>query len=247
MCATMTKKNKMPEVSPAGWGPELERLYVIRSKALVFDFLYEHPVLVDLLKEAHPWIQKHFPRNGSPACLELGSGPPGTGDEGLVVVVATNLDPIEAFKRRQQFDTDWWRASMGRAEGKLRIRMEFPEAKGAPAWLRPTTGALDSLLGLPTNWDSYGARPVSHDCATYSLEVLYSIMRDDTPPPQVVPTSGGGVQLEWHMRGIDLEIEFRTPDRGHVVYENLKTGSEWEGEIPADLTQAMQYIGDLSR
>lgn len=213
----------------------------------MFGFLEQHPFLIELLKEAHSWIQKHFPTSGSRASLGLSSRTVGIGDQELVVFVAINLNPVEAFKRRQQFDTDWWRASMGRAKGKLHIRMEFPEVKGAPAWLRPTTGALDSLLDLPTNWDSYGARPVSHDCATYSLEVLHSILRDDTPPPQIVPTPAGGIQLEWHTRGIDLEIEVRAPNCGHVLYEDLKTGAEWEGDIPADLTQVTQFIAALSR
>jgi hypothetical protein len=244
----MAKKNKMQEDTQAatkdGWGPELERLYGIRDPAQVFAFLARHPFLVGLLKDVQPRIREHFP--GSRASLEVGKGTLGTGDEELVVSVATKLNPVDAFKQRQQFDA-WGRASLVHAMGKLHLRMEFRKAEDTAPWENPTAEALDSLLTLPPNWDSYGARPVDHGCAAYALEVLRSIMGDNTPPPQVVPTSVGGVQLEWHERGIDVEIEVRKPDCGHVLYENLKTGAEWEGEIPADLTQVTEFMADLSR
>jgi len=36
-------------------------------------------------------------------------------------------------------------------------------------------------------------------------------MKPATPLPQVVPSSDGGVQLEWHEKGIDLELHIRAP------------------------------------
>lgn len=35
--------------------------------------------------------------------------------------------------------------------------------------------------------------------------------------PSVAPISDGGIQIEWHKNGKDLEIEF-TPDREVMVY-----------------------------
>jgi hypothetical protein len=53
----------------------------------------------------------------------------------------------------------------------------------------------------------------------------------------VVPTVGGGVQLEWHTGGIDLEIEIQAPGHFHVwledPQENLELETELDGtEIP---------------
>ena len=107
--------------------------------------------------------------------------------------------------------------------------------------------ALNSLLALPMNWDSYGARPINPECASYALQLLRSTMKADTPAPAVVPTCAGGIQIEWHTRGIDLEIEIRSPGRGSVLYEDHKNETKWEGEITDDLTQLRQLISGLSR
>ena len=51
------------------------------------------------------------------------------------------------------------------------------------------------LLRLPPNWDSYEARQIS-------VEALMTVGRF-----AVVPMSHGGVQLEIHYDGYDIEIE----------------------------------------
>ena len=51
-----------------------------------------------------------------------------------------------------------------------------------------------TLSGLPYNWDSYRGVPTTHD-ALHSLGGF-----------AVVPCSDGGLQLEVHKNGYDLEI-----------------------------------------
>ena len=66
---------------------------------------------------------------------------------------------------------------------------------------------------LEENWDSYGARTISQkeiDAAILALLDTSGI------PPQVVPTIGGGVQLEWHEFGCDIEIEFDADGRAEI-------------------------------
>ncbi len=75
-----------------------------------------------------------------------------------------------------------------------------------PTWLVPTRQALGSLLDLPTNWDSYGAPRVEPACLDSADEVLRYVMLHDSPGPSVVPTSGGGVQLEWHAVAGRVEV-----------------------------------------
>ena len=119
---------------------------------------------------------------------------------------------------------------------------------GDPApWLEPTTEALAGLLYLAPNWDSYGARPIDQVHVFAALDLLVLVMQGDTPAPTVVPTNRGGVQLEWHTRGIDLEIETLSSHRRHVSFEDSATNDEWEGEIVSNLTPLIDYIGRLSR
>lgn len=116
-----------------------------------------------------------------------------------------------------------------------------------PVWLDPTAVALTELLYLAPNWDSYGARPIDRMHVFAALDLLVRIMQDDTPAPTVVPTNRGGVQLEWHTRGIDLEIETLSLHRRHVSFEDSATNYEWEGEIASNLTPLVDCIGRLSR
>ena len=100
-----------------------------------------------------------------------------------------------------------------------------------PAWFGPTRRSLQEALQLPENWNSYGARPVDPDLATSALKLLVTVAPADAPPPIVVPTTRGGILLEWHMWGIDLEIETLTAASFHVFYEDEREGHEWEGDL----------------
>lgn len=134
-------------------------------------------------------------------------------------------------------------------------QMRFPFPDGAlilvvdldpPSWLAPTAQALVDLLGLAPGWDSYSARPVDRSHVDAALQVLLLTMRRDTPAPTVVPTNRGGVQLEWHISGIDLEIETLSTQRLLVSFEETTTGTEWEREIVSDLTPIVKCIERLS-
>ncbi len=73
------------------------------------------------------------------------------------------------------------------------------------------TPLLKEFTQYPTGWDSYDAPPLSTDTANFALSVLNSIMKSQTPLPQVAPSSAGGIQLEWHEKGVDLELHITAP------------------------------------
>ncbi len=85
--------------------------------------------------------------------------------------------------------------------------------RSRPQWLEPTMRAVADLATLEHDWDSYGAPPIDSVLLVAGASLLLLTMRDNTPPPAVVPTSRGGLAFEWHTRGIDLEIEIVTPSR----------------------------------
>src|SRR4051812_32442305 len=86
-------------------------------------------------------------------------------------------------------------------------RLEAQDQAARPEWLSETAAALQQLLCLPQNWNSYGAQPIRPEIVHAAVELLRETVTPNVPPPVVVPTIQGGVQLEWHLRGIDLEIE----------------------------------------
>ena len=67
------------------------------------------------------------------------------------------------------------------------------------------------LAELEPNWDSYGAPRIDQRCIAKAREVYYAI-RDDRL--QVVPCSDGGVQLEAHYGGLDIEITISPASSG---------------------------------
>ncbi len=80
-----------------------------------------------------------------------------------------------------------------------------------PAWLREVEDEMVKLLSLEAGWDSYGALQVDPAQVVSAIALLRRIVNEvDTSRPSVVPTNKGGVQLEWHERGTDLEIEMCT-------------------------------------
>lgn len=102
------------------------------------------------------------------------------------------------------------------------------------------------LLELPPGWNSYNARPIRKENVNFAINLLGRTMRADTPVPSVVPMVRGGVQLEWHTGGINLEISIYSPNEGSFFVENVHNRDE---SIEGDLNVALlgPWIGRLSR
>jgi hypothetical protein len=95
-----------------------------------------------------------------------------------------------------------------------------------------TVSKLIELLELPGGWNSYNAKPISKENVTFAVALLGRLMRESTPAPLVVPKVRGGVQLEWHTRGIDIEVTIDSPERVSFLAEDLRGGQELaEGPI----------------
>jgi len=112
--------------------------------------------------------------------------------------------------------------------------------------LESTLDCIVGLMELAPNWDSFGAQPIDPACILESIKLLLSVTNENTPLPSVVPTSQGGVQLEWHTNGVDLEVEVHSPPRFSASCEELDTGREEEWVFSADLTRLMACIAKLS-
>lgn len=117
----------------------------------------------------------------------------------------------------------------------------------SPKWFEPVVESIVELLLLEPNWDSYGALPINWQLANATRELLFQIMEDDTPVPIVGPTNRGGIQIEWHERGIDLEIETISSHSFRASFEDSQTHEEWDCEINVDINLLIQCIRVLSK
>ncbi len=102
----------------------------------------------------------------------------------------------------------------------------------SPAWLDFTTNRLRNLLRLPASWDTYTARPPEKAAAERALDFLFRHHRFTGATPSIVPLTDGGLQLEWHRDGIDVEVVFPVGEPVELYFYEEVTGQEWEG--PAD-------------
>jgi hypothetical protein len=71
---------------------------------------------------------------------------------------------------------------------------------------------VNDLLRLPRNWNSYGAPALDIESAKAALELLVRAGIEQTDlPVQIVPTTHGGVQLEWLGHSGELEVSIELP------------------------------------
>jgi hypothetical protein len=113
-----------------------------------------------------------------------------------------------------------------------------------PTWLHVLTGSAFRLLALPMDWDSYGGQQVIPKSIEAAIGLLSLFMADHSPLPSLVPTSAGGVQVEWHTKGVDLEIEV-APDG--VAFAQLEEGGtlRWEGGAEENIASLRELFQRL--
>lgn len=79
----------------------------------------------------------------------------------------------------------------------------------------PWRAAVDvrfaKLSTYEAGWDGYQGEPPRRTVIAFARSILNSVMRPTTPTPAIVPMVGGGLQLEWHVGGLDIELAIYRP------------------------------------
>lgn len=88
---------------------------------------------------------------------------------------------------------------------------------------------LWSLLRLEPGWDSYGASAVEAHAVVAALAFLGRLPLQSAP--SLVPTSRGGIQLEWHTGGVDVEIECLPNGQAILSAEDARTQESVERSV----------------
>lgn len=123
---------------------------------------------------------------------------------------------------------------------------ETLSSPASPEWLPDAILRIFELTQLQEDWNSYGGREISVGSVRAALRLIEEMVTEDTPEPSIVPTSSGHIQLEWHTRGIDLEIEAESDTKYSYLFEDLDTGEEHEGDASYDLTELASFIDLLA-
>jgi len=101
------------------------------------------------------------------------------------------------------------------------------------------------LLELPGGWNSYNAKQIRKENVNAAVSLLGRVMRLGTPAPIVVPKFRGGVQLEWHTNGVNLEIAIDSPDDITFFAEDIQSDQNPEQEL--DESTITPWIDRISR
>jgi hypothetical protein len=120
------------------------------------------------------------------------------------------------------------------------FRVEQPAA----GWLTTAVTRIEHLTALAANWDSYGAQPVTAEAAVAAVRFLLNAAYPEIAAPAVVPLPDGGVQLEWHRGGLDIEIAFSEAEPG-IYVEDHTTGTSHESSLSDAAGQLLQLAPRL--
>lgn len=114
-------------------------------------------------------------------------------------------------------------------------------------WREPVVNRLNDLVGLERGWDGYRAEPVTFENANFALRMLEASCSAKAPVPQIVPGVSGDLQVEWHIRNTDIELDIRGPNKVHAWCRNESTGPDGEEfDLSNDFTIVANWIRELS-
>jgi len=114
-----------------------------------------------------------------------------------------------------------------------------------PAWFDPLMQGFVDLLTLPNNWNSYGAGPIDSALIHEAMEFMNNLLGPSNPAPRMVPLSSGGLQIEWHRKGIDLEVVFDSGEEPYFYYRNRMNGEESEHTLRENIHLLSSIINNL--
>jgi hypothetical protein len=101
----------------------LDRVYLIRERGKVSNFLATNGFLLPLLKESAQEIRKRFGQETA-LVLRMSVNPDGE-DRELFINIQTPLPFAEAFPLLERIDEEWWLDNASKANGKLELILEY--------------------------------------------------------------------------------------------------------------------------
>lgn len=91
--------------------------------------------------------------------------------------------------------------------------------------------AIAALLSLPPGWNSYSAKPIAAENAICAIHLVWDLLQAGVAAPLTVPRVRGGLQLEWHTEGGDVEVYIDSPDRISFFAEHAASGESIEASL----------------
>ena len=103
---------------------QLEEVYSLRDAAAVRRFLHHCPQLVEVLLDAHVYLQKYFGPDPQ-VTLRVVSDPEAESIDELFAYILTPLQVDEALARLDRLDEEWFLDQLDRVDGQFNFKLEF--------------------------------------------------------------------------------------------------------------------------
>lgn len=104
------------------------------------------------------------------------------------------------------------------------------------SWFLPVKTQLQEFLAFEKNWNGYGESPIHEEAIRRTINVLNTIVSETTPKPDIVPTSKGGIQIEWVSKDFEIEVEIFPTESAQII---IVESSGQEQECQADSNSEM--------
>ena len=121
--------------------------------------------------------------------------------------------------------------------GRKPMRVRLPEGlpHDATLYLVKAIQSLSHLHQLESCWDGRTAEMLTDDACETAVRLLVSLAIPAPPTVQLVPLTDGGVQLEWHAGGNDVEIEVDAIGEVHAFISAPDGSDVLNQELPPSL------------
>ncbi len=116
--------------------------------------------------------------------------------------------------------------SVSALANELNASLSFPEYRNDNL-LSACLPKVEQFCQLESNWDSYGAQPISSSAASGAVYWLNYLAQFDIPAPDIFPMHNGNIQVEWSEFGLDIEIEIISISTCDISFEDLSEDESW--------------------
>lgn len=107
-------------------------------------------------------------------------------------------------------------------------------------WMGHSLLRIRDLAAMPDDWDTYGSPRIHPEAVNAAIQLLREIAPFDPPAPHIVPTSGGGLQMEWGTGRRELEIG--VAPEGTIDYLKDENDDMEGGDIALNDTRRLAEI-----
>lgn len=142
-------------------------------------------------------------------------------------ISAINEGTFERFDNTVLLIYEWPDSADAAGErGPIALAVDRLSAADVATWLDAASGQLADFLTLQP--DGMRLRRPTNAAVQRAYWALRTLAAPGVPRPALIPTLRGGVQIEWHTRGVDVEVEIAPDGTASIdVDDTLNDAASW--------------------